>query len=213
MDVRRLRSGELVAGVGAAALAVAMFLDWFGGRSAWETLTVGRVLLVLTIALAATLVVITLRKRAVSMATSSATITVGVGALTLLYLLYRVGIDEPGRNGVVSIDAGAYLGVGCALAIVAGAWRALADERTGAAASLQQTESVLAVRGAPRPAPPSATRRAARRPPGSDPRAASRPGPADSNRSRSAAPIAPRASGCRTGGAPEPSAPPRIART
>ncbi len=154
MDVRRLRSGELVAGVGAAALAVAMFLDWFGGRSAWETLTVGRVLLVLTIALAATLVVITLRKRAVSMATSSATITVGVGALTLLYLLYRVGIDEPGRNGVVSIDAGAYLGVGCALAIVAGAWRALADERTGAAASLQQTESVLAVRGAPRPAPP-----------------------------------------------------------
>jgi hypothetical protein len=164
VDVRRLRSGELVAGLGTAGLAVVMFLSWFGGRSAWETLTVGRVLLVLTIALAGTLLALTLRKHAVSMATSAATVTVGIGTLTVLYLLYRVGIDEPGRNGLVSIDSGAYVGLGCALAIVAGAWRTLADERTGAAASLRQTERVLAVRGAPRPAPPR--RDPARREPG-----------------------------------------------
>jgi hypothetical protein len=155
MDVRRLRSGELVAGLGAAGLAVVMFAEWFGGRSAWDTLTVGRVLLVLTVALAATLVVITLRKRAVSMAMSAATVTIGVGAITLLYLLYRVGIDEPGRNGTVSVDGGAYLGLLCVLLILAGAWRTIADERTGAAASLRQTERVLAVRGAPRPPPPA----------------------------------------------------------
>jgi hypothetical protein len=155
MDVRGLRSGEVVAGAGAGGLAVLMFTDWFGGRSAWDTLTVGRVLLVLTIALAATLVVITLRKRAVSMAMSAATVTIGVGAITLLYLLYRVGIDEPGRNGLVSIDAGAYLGVACLLLILAGAWRTIADERTAAAASLRQTERVLAVRGAPRQPPPA----------------------------------------------------------
>jgi hypothetical protein len=154
MDVRMLRSGELLTAVGAAGLAIVMFLSWFGGRSAWETLTVGRVLLVLTIALATTLVVLTLRKRAVSMATSSATVTIGFGAPVLLYLLYRVGIDEPGRNGLVSIDAGAYLGLACMLLILGGAWRTLADERTGAAASLRQTERVLAVRGAARPAPP-----------------------------------------------------------
>jgi hypothetical protein len=154
MDVRRLRSGELVATLGTGGLAVVMFLAWFGGRSAWETLTVGRMLLVLTIALGTTLVVLTLRRRAVSMATSAATVTVGVGTFTLLYLLYRVGIDEPGANGEVSIDAGAYVGLGCALAIVAGAWRTLADDRTDAADSLRQTERVLAVRGAPRPAPP-----------------------------------------------------------
>lgn len=155
MDVRRLRSGELVAGLGAAGLAVAMFASWFGGRSAWETLTVGRVLLVLTIALAATLVVITLRKRAVSMAMSAATVTIGVGTLALLYLLYRVGIDEPGRNGEVSVDPGAYLGLACVLLILGGTWRTLADERTGAAASLRQTERVLGVRGAARPPPPA----------------------------------------------------------
>jgi hypothetical protein len=154
MDVRRLRSGEIVAGLGAAGLAIVMFLDWFGGRSAWETLTIGRVLLVVTIGLAATLVVFTLRMRAVSMATSAATVTIGVGALALLYLLYRVGIDEPGPNGLVSVDAGAYAGVACVLAIIGGAWRTLDDERTDAPASLRQAERVLAVRGAPRPPPP-----------------------------------------------------------
>ncbi len=154
MSVRRLRSGELMVALGAVGLGVLIFVPWFGGRSAWETLTVGRVLLVVTIALAATLVVITLRRRAVSMAMSAATLTVGLGTVTLLYLLFRVGIDEPGRNGVVSIDTGAYLGLACALAIVVGAWRTLADERTGAAESLRQTERVLAVRGAPRPPPP-----------------------------------------------------------
>lgn len=155
MDVRGLRSGELVTGLGAAGLAVFMFIDWFGGRSAWETLTVGRVLLLLTIALATTVVVITLRNRAVSMAMSAATVTVGVVTLTLLYLIYRVGIDEPGRNGLVSIDGGAYLGLACVLLILGGAWRILADERTGATTSLRQTERVLAVRGAARPAPPA----------------------------------------------------------
>jgi hypothetical protein len=154
MDVRRLRSGELLAGAGAAGLAIVMFLDWFGGRSAWATLTVGRVLLVLTILLALTLVVFTLRARAVSMATSVATITIGIGTLALVYLLYRVGLDEPGPNGLVSIDTGAYVGLACLLVLLGGAWRTLADERTGAASSLRQTERVLAVRGAPRPPPP-----------------------------------------------------------
>jgi hypothetical protein len=155
MDVLRLRSGELLTAAGAIGLAIVLFADWFGGRSGWSTLTVGRVLLVLTIALALTLVVFTLSARAVSMATSAAVVTIGVGTLALLYLLYRVGIDEPGVNALVGVDAGAYLGLLCLLAILVGAWRALGDERTGSAISLRQTERVLAVRGAPRPAPPA----------------------------------------------------------
>ncbi|MDP2712894.1 MAG: hypothetical protein Q8O56_16920 [Solirubrobacteraceae bacterium] len=155
MDLRRLRSGELLVAVGAAGLAVVLFLDWFGGRSGWSTLTIGRLLIVATIALALTLVVMTLSARAVSMATSAATITVGVGCLTFVYLLYRVGINEPGPNALVSVDLGAYLGVGLLVVILAGAWRSLRDERTGSAISLRQTERVLAVRGATRPAPPA----------------------------------------------------------
>ncbi len=167
MDIRRLRHGEIVVAAGAAGLAVDMFLSWFGGQSAWETLTVGRVLLVLTIALATTLVILTLRRRAVSTATSAATVTVGVASLVLLTLLYRVGIDEPGANALVSVDLGAYAGLGCVLAILVGAWLTLADERTEAAASIEQTERVLAVRGAPRPPPPA--RDPARAPQTTDP--------------------------------------------
>jgi len=71
----------------------------------------------------------------------------------LLYLLYRVGIDEPGRNALTSVDAGAYLGLLCLLGILAGTWRAIGDERTDSPNSQHQTERVLAVRGPARPAP------------------------------------------------------------
>jgi hypothetical protein len=153
MDARRLGSGELLAGVSAVALLVVMFLDWFGGGPAWETLTIGRILLVAVALLALTLVVLTLGARPVAMATSAASIIVGVTGLVVVYLLYRLVVDEPGPDAGAQIGLGAYLGLLFALGCGAGAWRALADERTGTPASLRQTERVLAVRGAPRPPP------------------------------------------------------------
>ena len=154
MDARRLGGGELLAGVSAALLLAVMFLGWFGGRSAWEALTIGRVLLVAVALLALTLVVLTLAARPVAMAASAASITVGVAGLAVLYLLYRIVVNEPGPDAGSDIQLGAYLGLLFVLGCGAGAWRALADERTGAPASLRQTERVLAVRGAPRPPPP-----------------------------------------------------------
>jgi uncharacterized membrane protein len=102
-----------------------------------------------------TVAVLTVTSRTVAMACSAAAVTVGVGALALLLVVYRVVVNEPGPNATVTVDLGAYLGLLLVLAIVAGAWRTLSDERTGAAASLRQTERVLAVRGAPRPPPPA----------------------------------------------------------
>jgi hypothetical protein len=139
VDLLRLRSGELLAGFSAIGLLAVMFADWFGGASAWDTMTIARVVLVLLVVCALTLVAFTLT-RTVAMATSIATITIAVGAIALLLVFYRVVINEPGPNALVSVDLGA--------------WRTLVDERTGAAASLRQTERVLAVRGASRAAPP-----------------------------------------------------------
>jgi len=153
MDPRRLGGGELLAGASAVGLLVVMFLDWFGGRSGWEALTIGRMLLVAVALLALTLVVLTLAARPVAMAASAAAITVGVTALVVLYLLYRIVVNEPGPDAGADIALGAYLGPLLVLGCGAGAWRALADERTGTPASLRQTERVLAVRGAPRPPP------------------------------------------------------------
>lgn len=149
-----MRSGELIAGLSAIGLLAAMFADWFGGASAWETLTIGRVALVLTALLGLTLVVLTVTSRSVAVASSAATITVAFGSLTLLYVFYRVVINEPGSNAAVDVDSAALLGLALVFGIVAGAWRSMADERTGAGASLRQTERVLAVRGAPRSPPP-----------------------------------------------------------
>jgi len=154
MDLRRLRSGELLAGAGAIGLLAVMFMDWFAGASAWESLTLTQVWLVITALLALAVVVLTV-SRTVAMACSAAAITVGFGALTLLLLLFRVAINEPGPDAAGEIGPGAYLGLLAVLACIAGAWRTLADERTAAPASLRQTERVLAVRGAPRPAPPA----------------------------------------------------------
>jgi hypothetical protein len=154
MDLRGLRSGELLAGASAIVLLGVMFMDWFGGESAWQTLTFLRVALVLTALLALAIVVLTVT-RTVAMACSAAAITVGVGTLTLLLALFRVAINEPGPNAAVEIGPGAYLGLALIFGCVAGGWRTLADERTDAALSREQTERVLAVRGAPRPAPPA----------------------------------------------------------
>jgi hypothetical protein len=155
MDLRRLRSGELLAGLGAAGLLLDMFLSWFGGRSAWQSMPIGRVVLVALVVCGLTIVVLTVTSRTVAMACSAAAITVGVGGLALLLVVYRVVVDEPGPNATVAVRTGAYVGLALVLGVVVGAWRTLADERTGTAASLRQTERVLAVRGAPRKPPPA----------------------------------------------------------
>jgi hypothetical protein len=151
----RLRGGELLAGLASAALLVDMFLSWFGDRSAWDTMAIARVVLVALVLCGLTVAVLTVTSRTVAMACSAAAVTVGVGALALLLVVYRVVVNEPGPNATVTVDLGAYLGLLLVLAIVAGAWRTLSDERTGAAASLRQTERVLAVRGGPRKPPPA----------------------------------------------------------
>ena len=157
MDLRRLRSGELLAGASAAGLSAVTFSDWFGGASAWETMAIARVLLVVLVLCVVALLVLTV-SRTVAMATSMATITIAVGVIALLLVVYRVVVNEPGTNALVSVDLGAYLGLVLVVGVIAGAFRALADERTRAPASLRQTERVLAVRGAPREPPPARDR-------------------------------------------------------
>lgn len=155
MDLRQLRSGELLAGLSAGGLLVVTFLAWFGGQSAFDTMPILRFVLLALVVCGLTIVVLTVTSRTVAMACSAAAITVGVGAVTLITVGYRVAINEPGTNATVTLDAGAYLGLLLVFGVIAGAWRTLADERTRTAASLRQTERVLAVRGAARKPPPA----------------------------------------------------------
>ncbi len=169
MRLSRLRSGEALALFGAVALALLLALDWFflstpdarvgqhesGIRSlGWFA----EVLLILAILLALALAFFTVTQRAPSMPVTLAVLTTLFGALAVIAIAVRLvaqpGLGVDAGNADVEVELPAYLGLFAALAIALGAWRTMADERTETGESHEQTEEVLRVRGAPRPAPP-----------------------------------------------------------
>ena len=167
MSLRRLRAGEWLAAAGAVALAVVLFLEWFEerlparvtetagrfvredpGASGWSSLGWLMVaLLVVVIALAAWLVATTASDAPVSQPVMAAVLLSALGPVALLALVVRVAIAQPGADQLVETEPGAYLGIAALAVLVAGAWRSIADERTGAPESAYTPPS-------PRPAPP-----------------------------------------------------------
>jgi hypothetical protein len=153
LSVGRLRSGELLAGVGAAVLVVSLFLDWVGpvGESGWSSL--GWLTLAVAIAaiLAASwLVFATATARTVTQVIAAAVIGTVVEPIALIVLVVRTAIAQPGVDAVTSIEGGAYVGLAGAALLTIGAWWSLADERTDAPESAY-------VPPVPRPAPPPAS--------------------------------------------------------
>ena len=170
MKLRRLRTGERIALAGAIALAVLLGLDWFflstpdarvgahetGIRSlGWfaTLLMLGAILLTFTV------VFFTLTQRAVAVPLAFTVFGVLFAIAATVAILLRVFLFQP-TLGVdataadVEVELPAILGLLASLAMTAGLWITLADERTDTPESLDQTEDVLRVRGAPRPAPP-----------------------------------------------------------
>jgi hypothetical protein len=170
--LRRLRSGELLAGAGAVALFVLLFFDWFlpevqprvvetSGRvvgpephlSGWTSLGWALVVLLLVVlVLALWLAASTLFAAAVSQPVAAGVLLSAVATVTFVVLLVRVTIAQPGLglgepDEAVAVQLPAYLGLVAMAAIVAGGWWSMADERTGA------PESEYAPPPA-RPAPP-----------------------------------------------------------
>ena len=129
-------------GIGAIALFVLLFADWFHGggvsRSGWSSLGWALdVLLVAVIGLALTTAVLTAVGAKPAIALGPAVLTVVVGIITLLVALVRVLITQPDLdlglgNVAVTVQVAGYLGLLALGVIVAGAWIAVGDERTGA---------------------------------------------------------------------------------
>ncbi len=170
MRLSRLRSGEALALLSAIALAVLLAFDWFflstadarvgAHESGIRSLGWFAVLLLgLAILSALTLAFVTVTQRATAMPVTFGVLTTLFGFLAVVTILVRMvfqpglGFDDVG-NADVEIELAAVLGLVAALGITAGAWKTMADERTHTGESQEQTEEVLRVRGAPRPAPP-----------------------------------------------------------
>jgi hypothetical protein len=170
---RRLRLGELLAGAGAAVLAIVLFLDWFrlgievrtterAGRvvgpemhlAGWTSLgVVPDVLLLAVIALAAWLVLSTVLPTTVSQPVAAGVIASALGLVALGLLVLRVFVLQPdlgigAPDEIVEVRWPAIVGVLAMAALVAGSWLSMGDERTDAPESAYEPPPA-------RPAPPA----------------------------------------------------------
>jgi hypothetical protein len=172
MTRRRLRSGEVLAGVGAAVLFLSLFLDWFepevkprvtetSGRvvgpelhvSGWTSLGwVMIVVLLAVIVLAIWLAAATLFAATVSQPVAAGVLLSAVGSVALGALVVRVAIVQPDLgiglpDDLVAVRWPAYLGIAALAVVVAGGWISMGDERTDAPESATTPPPA-------RPAPP-----------------------------------------------------------
>jgi hypothetical protein len=169
---RRLRSGEILAGVGAVVLFLSLFLDWFepeikpritetSGRvvgpeqhlSGWTSLGwVMIVVLLAVIVLAMWLAASTLFAATVSQPVAAGVLLSAVGSLALGALVVRVAVVQPDLgiglpDALVAVRWPAYLGIAALAVVVAGGWISMGDERTDAPESATTPPPA-------RPAPP-----------------------------------------------------------
>ena len=141
----RLRRAEIAAGVAAVVLLASMFvLPWYGYKGdlaplaaklgvstthdAWSSLSTTRWLMLLTILTALALVYLQGTRPAPALPATFSLFTTLLGWLTALVLVYRVLINVPGPNDVVSRDVGGFVGLVACVAIAIAGYRSLRDE-------------------------------------------------------------------------------------
>lgn len=146
----RLRKGELIVGAGSIVLLASMFLlKWFGliGAAAseakrlghptsvngWHGLTTLRWFMLATVALGFALVYFQATRRAPAVPVTLSVLVFVVALITLIALIYRVLINEPGPDSLVEPKLGAFIGLLATLAITAGAFLSMREEGVAAA--------------------------------------------------------------------------------
>jgi carbon starvation protein CstA len=132
--MRRVRAGELVAGGAGLVLLAAMFLNWYSIRgrddslTAWSAFSVVDILLAVVALLGIALAVSEVVGRGPSLPVALAVITTTLALAGTLLLAYRI-VNQPGPNDLISVEAGAYVGLLASLGVFLGAWLSLSDER------------------------------------------------------------------------------------
>ena len=132
--MRRVRSGDVVAGAAGVVLLVSMFLGWYtvDGRddslSAWAAFGFVDVLLALVALLGIALALSEVLGRGPALPVALGVITTTLALAGTLLLAYRI-INQPGPNELISVEAGAYVGLLASLGVFLGSWLSLSDER------------------------------------------------------------------------------------
>ena len=132
--MRRVRAGDVVAGVSGVLLLVSTFLNWYtvsgrdDGLTAWAAFGVVDLLVVLVALLGIALAVSQVVGRGPALPVALGVITTTLALAGTLLVLYRI-LNQPGPNDLISVEPGAYLGFLATLGVFLGAWLSLSDER------------------------------------------------------------------------------------
>jgi uncharacterized membrane protein len=131
MKLSRMRSGELVALVGAVCVIVALTLPWYenleGKLSAWSTFGPAVVLLMLAALAALALALTTLTERSTALPVAAAVWSTLFGVIGVIAAIVRV-LERP--DNAHMLCAGAWLALVGAVLILGGSWQSMRDERT-----------------------------------------------------------------------------------
>ena len=132
--MRRVRAGELIAGAAGVVLLASLFLDWYsvGSRddtlTAWAAFSFVDILLALIALLGIALALSEVIGRGPALPVGIGVVTTTLALAGSLLVLYRI-INQPGPNDLISVDAGAYVGLLATIGVFLGAWLSLSDER------------------------------------------------------------------------------------
>jgi hypothetical protein len=140
MDLRRLRFGDWVMGIGALGVLAATFLDWYepalggpgGPANAWESFAVNDAILALAALMALTAVALTAMHPTAAMPLALASLTTLVALLALVLVALRLvwPPDIGTGDGIETARlTGAWLGLVAATVLAGGALASIRDER------------------------------------------------------------------------------------
>ncbi len=132
--MRRVRTGEIVAGVAGVVLLLSLFLEWYTvrgraeGLTAWSAFSFVDLLVCLVALLGIALAVSQVVGRGPALPVAIGVITTTLGLAATLLVLYRI-LNQPGPNDAIGVGAGAWIGLAACLGVFLGAWLSLSDER------------------------------------------------------------------------------------
>ena len=132
--MRRVRTGEIVAGVAGALLLLSTFLEWYTlrgraeGLTAWGAFSFVDLLVAVVALLGMTLAASQVIGRGPALPVALGVTTTTLALAGTLLLAYRI-LNQPGPNDLISVEAGAYVGLLASLGVFLGAWLSLSDER------------------------------------------------------------------------------------
>jgi hypothetical protein len=130
MDLRKLRNGDWIALAGGVAMIVALFLPWYGagGETAtgWQQLSLVDVILAVCAGFGVAQWFFTAQQPTPAVPLAIAGLAAWTGLLAAILTLIRL-IDAPADG--LGIEYGVFVALAASVALFAGAWRALGDER------------------------------------------------------------------------------------